>query len=61
MRWLREINSLDRPDRYQFVRLEASTISKYMGAWIAECSVLRYLGMPDGAYTLLFDGDPTPE
>ncbi|KAI4937349.1 uncharacterized protein J4E92_002079 [Alternaria infectoria] len=35
--------------------------SKAVGAWTTEAMVLSELGMPEDSFTLVLDGDPTPE
>ena len=42
-------------------RLFSSTITKAVGAWIAEAQALLSLGMPQKSFSMLLDGNPTPE
>jgi len=49
------------PEIFRHERLQADAVSKAVGIWIVECLALPYLGMPKGAYTIILDGDPTPE
>ena len=35
--------------------------TKAIARWMTEANALKSLGMPSGAFTLLFDGDPCPE
>lgn len=39
--------------------LYARDITEAVGEWITEAMVLSSLGMPEGSYTLTFDGGPT--
>ncbi|KAL5113549.1 hypothetical protein ACEQ8H_008558 [Pleosporales sp. CAS-2024a] len=41
-------------------KVAARKITEAVGSWIAEAVLLPSLGMPDGSFTLIFDGDPTP-
>ncbi|KAI4614525.1 hypothetical protein J4E83_007179 [Alternaria metachromatica] len=42
-------------------RLEANDITYAVGIWMTEVLVLPLLGMPPGCFTLILDGNPTPD
>jgi hypothetical protein len=49
------------PDALRDDRLDGQELTASVGRWIAEAMALPSLGMPEGSYTLIFDGNPTPE
>ncbi|KAH7552247.1 hypothetical protein BM1_09109 [Bipolaris maydis] len=48
-------------DSMQNDRLKASEVSQVVGNWMVEALALPSLGMPEGSFTLVLDGDPIPE
>lgn len=42
-------------------KLTSRTISRAVGEWIVEAHLLLSLGMPQESFTLVLDGEPTPE
>ncbi|KAF5846217.1 hypothetical protein GGP41_003602 [Bipolaris sorokiniana] len=48
-------------DSMQNDRLQASEVSQLVGNWMVEALALPSLGMPEGSFTLVLDGDPIPE
>jgi hypothetical protein len=42
-------------------RLHSEDITKSIGTWLMVALALPSLGMPEGSFTLVFDGSPTPE
>jgi hypothetical protein len=42
-------------------QLPAEGITKSVGTWVMEALALPSLGMPEGSYALVLDGNPTPE
>ncbi|KAI4704692.1 hypothetical protein J4E89_009569 [Alternaria sp. Ai002NY15] len=44
-------------ERWRPVRLEARSLTNAITPWIIEADALESLGMPTGAFTLIFDGD----
>jgi hypothetical protein len=42
-------------------KLASCGVTKSISKWIAETLLLPSLGLPEGSYTLIFDGEPTPE
>jgi len=42
-------------------RLAASDITYAVGTWVTEALILPSLGMPHGYFTLILDGNPTPD
>ncbi|KAF1847202.1 uncharacterized protein K460DRAFT_363309 [Cucurbitaria berberidis CBS 394.84] len=42
-------------------RLPANRTTKAVGTWVAEALALPSLGMPENSFTLVLDGNPTPE
>lgn len=48
------------PESFENERLEVSTVSKAVGAWIEKVGALPYPGMPENAYKLVFDSGTTP-
>ncbi|EUC44770.1 hypothetical protein COCMIDRAFT_70675, partial [Bipolaris oryzae ATCC 44560] len=51
----REITSMQND------RLQAATVSRSIGKWMAEALALPSLGMPEGSFTLVLDGNPVPK
>ncbi|EUC32498.1 hypothetical protein COCCADRAFT_98462 [Bipolaris zeicola 26-R-13] len=53
--WWRGVDSMQND------RLQASEVSQLVGNWMVEALALPSLGMPEGSFTLVLDGDPIPE
>lgn len=53
----------DGVDSFMFERdrLAASDITYAVGTWVTEALTLPSLGMPHGCFTLILDGNPTPD
>ena len=41
--------------------IESKMIMRAVCLWIAEAMILPSLGMPNGSFSLVIDGNPTPE
>jgi len=52
---------LSDPEWLRNDKLQARDVTRSIGTWIVEALRLPSLGMPEGSYTLIFDGDPMPE
>jgi hypothetical protein len=49
------------PDHLKDDKLSARGVTQSVGTWIVESLLLPSLGMPQGSYTLVLDGNPIPE
>jgi hypothetical protein len=49
------------PEFLKSDRLFANTITRSVATWIVECLRLPSLGMPEGSFTLVLDGNPIPD
>jgi hypothetical protein len=47
--------------RLEHDRLLAEDVTRSVGKWISEAMALPSLGMPTGSFTLVLNGEPTPE
>ncbi|KAH6475605.1 hypothetical protein HBI59_000530 [Parastagonospora nodorum] len=65
LRWVTDRSDSDMhlsdPEWLRNDKLAARDITKSIGTWIVEAHRLPSLGMPEGSYTLVFDGGPMPE